>query len=465
MTQNRRCLKWAAYLRLVGSGMGALGLASCNMEDAPSASSPGTKLDRSSQELRRSERGWSGAGAARGSGRVRRDRSDGRGNHGRGERGEQLWTLARHVGKHPHARRPHAAWPPHDRDEAKHGEQGGPDGGSVSRDGGAGNADLPGDAGATPNRSLADAGSEEQLHPADAGLENPPPAPSRPAPPPLPRDIVAQSALPIYALDAGGRLTEADLWNKIAASPATCFGETHTNAAHHYAQLRAIEELAARVGAAGGGPVALGMEMFQRPFQAALSAFAAGVSSEEQLLADTQYATRWTADFSLYRPLVEAARERRLPLLALNARTELTRKIARTGLASLSAEEAAELPELDLDDPVHQEFIYGLFGVLPEHGPEFGLGDLYTAQTTWDETMAANSAEWLSGAGDDARLLVLAGTVHCHESAIPSRIQRRTGLSVLSVEIVFESELQGSDYFYNGYDVWVILEDVPRVPL
>lgn len=274
-------------------------------------------------------------------------------------------------------------------------------------------------------------------------------------PPPLPRDIVARSALPIYALEGDQRLSEDELWQRIAASPATCFGETHTSPHHHFAQLRSQAELAARA----GGAVAFGFEMFERRFQASLDAFTSGAASEGQLLADTQYASRWGYDYSLYRPLVERSRDYGVTMLGLNARRELVQKVARTSVASLSADEQAEMPELVLDDPEHMEFIYGIFGVLPEHASEFGLENVYAAQTTRDEMMAEVSAAWLMSNPPDARLIVFSGSFHCHRSAIPRRITRRTGLPVLSLDVGFESELALSTD--EGYDLRVVLDDVP----
>jgi uncharacterized iron-regulated protein len=174
---------------------------------------------------------------------------------------------------------------------------------------------------------------------------------------------------------------------------------------------------------------------------------------------ETEYATRWLIDFAFYRPLLERARRSSLPALALQARTELTRKIGRTGLDSLDDAERAELPELDLLDPEHIAFIYGLFGVLPGHEAEAGLDNIYAAQVVWDETMADTAASWLSGAGDDAQLIAFAGVFHCHESAIPRRITRRTGLPVVSVQPILASQLAADPEAGNGYDVLVVLED------
>jgi uncharacterized iron-regulated protein len=299
-----------------------------------------------------------------------------------------------------------------------------------------------GDVGDDPSEPLADAGT-------------PPPEPPGDEPP---GDIVEQSALPIYGLEAGVVLTESELWDRLAESPAVCFGEFHDVPAHHYAEARALDALAARA-EHDCRPFAVGFEMFQRPYQAPLSAFVAGELGEEEFLAQTEYATRWGYDFAFYRPLLEGARDRQLPALALNMQREITRKIGRTGLASLTEEELALLPELVLDDAEHRAYIFGLFGVLPEHAEELGLENVYVAQTVWDETMSDTSARWLSTAGPDALLLDFAGGAHCHRSAIPRRITRRTGEPALSVHAVFESELADGTFTPEGYDVLVVLDD------
>jgi uncharacterized iron-regulated protein len=317
----------------------------------------------------------------------------------------------------------------------------------------AGDAQGSADAGAAePGPSEAPAsGAPHPVPAADGGAVAPPE--------PLPADVVARAALPISGLEAGVVLAEAELWDRLAESPAVCLGEFHDVAAHHYAQARALDELAARA-AAAGLTQAVGFEMFQRPFQAPLSAFVAGELGEPEFLAQTEYQTRWGLDFALYRPLLEGARAQGLAALALNAPAELTRQIGRTGLESLDAEQLAQVPELVLDDAEHRTFIFGLFGVLPEQAAEFGLENVYVAQTTWDETMAETSALWLAETGASARLLNFAGGAHCHRSAIPRRITRRTGEPALSTHVVFQSELDSGAFTPEGYDVLVVLDDV-----
>lgn len=282
-----------------------------------------------------------------------------------------------------------------------------------------------------------------------------------------PPDIIEAAALPIHAIWGDEVLSEAKFYRRLARSQAICFGEVHDSAPDHYAESRALRALTKKLAqkrrsrhrGCGGPEFAVGFEMFQRPAQPALDGYVAGTLSEAELITQSQYNQRWGYDFGFYRPLLERARDLDLSALALNARTELTRKIGRTGLASLTPEEQAEMPELDLEDIEHKTFIYSLFGVIPGHGEPAFLTNLYAAQTTWDETMAETASQWLEESGEDSQIMVFAGLVHCHRSAIPRRITRRTGVETLAVSPIFASELAAFPGAGEGYDVLVVLED------
>jgi uncharacterized iron-regulated protein len=274
---------------------------------------------------------------------------------------------------------------------------------------------------------------------------------------PLPADIVARSALPLYALAGSERLDEPELWDRMSGYRVVCLGEQHDSPQHHYAQLRSTDELARR-SAEKQQPFALGFEMFQAPYQAALTSYVAGEASEAQFLEDSQYRERWGFDFALYRPLLEAARERRLPALALNAPRELTRQISRNGLASLDASEQQQLPELDLSNAQHRAYFDDAMKEhpMPEGAPR--LDDMYAVQVVWDETMAENAARWLRTAGPSSQLLIFAGSGHCHQSAIPGRLGRRIGEPVLSTTAVLASKLSELEA-RDRYDWLLVLDD------
>jgi uncharacterized iron-regulated protein len=100
-------------------------------------------------------------------------------------------------------------------------------------------------------------------------------------------------------------------------------GEQHDVAWHHEIQAQVLREVAERVDSA-----ALGMEMFQRPFQSPLDAYIAGEISEADMLEQTEWAQRWGFGTDQYRPMWRFAHENEIPVVAHNARRELSKAIA-----------------------------------------------------------------------------------------------------------------------------------------
>jgi uncharacterized iron-regulated protein len=219
-----------------------------------------------------------------------------------------------------------------------------------------------------------------------------------------------------------------------------------------------LRELSARA-SQKGKKLGAGFEMFQRPYQPALDAFTSGGADEATFLVQSEYDKRWGFDFALYRPLLEAARDAKLDALALNAPKELTRKIGRGGLAALEPGERAQLPELDLTNAEHRHYFDAAMAnhPMPPGGPK--PDDMYAAQVAWDETMADTAAAWLKRNPEDAQLIVFAGLGHCHHSAVPARITRRTEIKVLSVRPLLASTREAAAEGRALYDIDLVLDD------
>jgi uncharacterized iron-regulated protein len=255
---------------------------------------------------------------------------------------------------------------------------------------------------------------------------------------------VADAALPFKILTRDGReLSRAQLVTAIGASRAICVGEQHPNPHDHWAQLQ-IWEMLAR----DGGQLALGMEMFQRPFQGVLDDYTSGVIDIPGLLSRSDWENRWGYDFALYQPMIELAAERKLTLLALNMEKEIIKKVSREGIDNLADSDRAKLPEVNLDDDQHRAWwaaIMGAMGGAHGHGggdghhqPDPEAGErIYSSQVVWDETMAETASNWL--AGDPARrVMIIAGNGHCHDSAIVRRIHRRGEQSAISIQPIVD---------------------------
>ena len=245
-----------------------------------------------------------------------------------------------------------------------------------------------------------------------------------------PRRGIEAAALPYRVLEARGgqEVPRAELLARLRKAPAVCLGERHPNPHDHWLQLELWKELAAN-------DVALGMEMFQLPFQGVLHDYASGRIDEATMLARTGWEDRWGYDFALYRPILAVALERARPLLALNAPRELVRKVSKVGLDGLTPAERAQLPELVLDDAAHRAYFEA--ATEGHEMPEAGKDSFYAAQVVWDETMADTASRWLA-AGEGRRIVILAGTGHCHDRAIPARMRRRGVSQTISLRAVID---------------------------
>ncbi len=292
---------------------------------------------------------------------------------------------------------------------------------------------------------------------------------------------VAAAALPYAIVDGrtGQAVTPEAFWAAVGAARVVCVGEDHPNPHHHWAQLEVVD----KVSASRTSGLAVGLEMVARPFQAVLDDFAAGRIDEPAMLSRVGWADRWGYDWALYQPILALAKARGAAIVGLNAPRELTKKIVRQGLASLTDEERAQMPELVLDDPDHRAWFDGVMAgmggahghgqshaaepateagtetatgtetgteaateaepadgaALPAGHPPVGMpsaDDVYAVQVTWDETMADGAATWARG--DGRQMIVLAGNGHCHDSAIVRRVARRGVSPAVSVRPIID---------------------------
>ena len=127
---------------------------------------------------------------------------------------------------------------------------------------------------------------------------------------------IEDASLPYRIVDAqtGREITRASFVQLLQTSQAVCVGEDHDDSHHHWAQLEILTQL----GEADSQNRALGMEMFQRPFQGVLDDFREGGIGEKDLLSRSDWSRRWGHDWRYYGPTINLAVKRGLSLLALN---------------------------------------------------------------------------------------------------------------------------------------------------
>jgi len=260
-----------------------------------------------------------------------------------------------------------------------------------------------------------------------------PEAPYPPSRPPVVGDILH--------IPTGYYVSEAQMLSVATDARIVYVGETHDNPASHRLQLTVLAAMADRY----PNEVALGMEMFTPEQQEALDRWVNGELDEKDFLKQSRWHAQWQMDFDYYRSLLDFARERKIPVIGLNAPKSMKSLVKDEDRPEHGVGESAQLPDLDLEDPYHGAFLDAMYG---GHGHgESGKEGFRRVQTLWDETMAENVAHYLaSPPAKSRRMVVVAGGNHIrHGFGIPRRVFRRLPTSYIligSKELVIPEEMK-----------------------
>ncbi len=233
----------------------------------------------------------------------------------------------------------------------------------------------------------------------------------------------------IVHMPTGTLVSRAQMIDVAGDARIVYLGETHDNPASHRLELqvlRALDDL-------HPGRQALGMEMFSRSQQPALDRWVAGKLDEKDFLRESHCDSNWGMNFDYYRDLLNFARKRHIPVIALNAEKNLVREIASKPPDLLNPAERAKLPELDLNNPYGRAMVTAYYSAHIHGGKS--LDSFLRVQALWDDTMASSVAGYLAGPrGRDMHLLVVAGGNHViFGFGIPRRAFRRLPASYVLI--------------------------------
>ena len=136
---------------------------------------------------------------------------------------------------------------------------------------------------------------------------------------------------------AGKQVTIQEVVEAFGGADVVLVGEEHDDPTAHLLEAELLRRAYARHGlgaGAQGRPVALSLEMFERDVQLVVDEYLAGLISERHFLASSRPWNNYQVD---YRPLVEYARARKLPVIAANAPARYVSRVSANGPASLGA--------------------------------------------------------------------------------------------------------------------------------
>ncbi len=195
------------------------------------------------------------------------------------------------------------------------------------------------------------------------------------------------------------------------------FGEIHRHPANHLAQYELFRRLSER-----NADVSLSLEQFERDVQPVVDDFLAGRIGEETL---RRKGRAWDNYPTSYRPLVELAKQNRLPVIAAETPVWIIRCVGQQGPSSLDKlndeQRTWAAQSLDLSDGTYKDKYMEFLGGSGSHGgdsesegpSEMALNS-YAAQVTRDETMAESILQHLD-ANPGRQVVHLNGSFHSEE--------------------------------------------------
>jgi uncharacterized iron-regulated protein len=212
-------------------------------------------------------------------------------------------------------------------------------------------------------------------------------------------------------------------WRAVEKADVVYVGETHDDPAHHQYELELIRGFLGR-----NMKFAIGWEMFDETQQSSIDAWASRKISLEELLVKTDFQKRWGIYSPVYEQILQTTEKANVRNLALNAPSELARKIARA--EPLTAEEMALLPSGFVADAGAYKNFVALMGEHPGV-EETDRRRYFDAQNVWDQTMASRILEF-KRRYPKVKLVVLTGRDHVVGGyGIPFYLRQKTDLKQL----------------------------------
>lgn len=249
-------------------------------------------------------------------------------------------------------------------------------------------------------------------------------------------------------------------------------GETHTDAVAHYLEAEVLKRVA-------GTDWALSLEMFERDVQGVVDEYLDGFIEERDLIASGRAWNNYQPD---YKPLIEIAKEKHMPVIAANAPKrylDIVSKRGQAGLLALSAAAKQVLPPLpyaaasqayrerfgrEMNELMAKAKSGSQHTSKPVGGHQAAADYALQAQSLWDAAMADSIARFLKE-HSGKHVLQINGAFHSeyHQGILEHLERYRPDTTSLVITILRDKSFpswKGADM--NGAGDFVIVTD-PRI--
>ena len=218
------------------------------------------------------------------------------------------------------------------------------------------------------------------------------------------------------------------------------FGEEHNDSVGHYLENKIFRALHAQY----ADKVVLSMEMFETDGQLVLNEYLGGTIDETRFSRDI----RLWSNYKDYRPMIEYAKQNKIPVIAANPPRRYVNLVSRRGmrsLDSLSKDAKKFLPPLPYDTlsgRYREKFVEIMKG-----GPGGDNPNVYYSQSLWDAGMSYSIYKFLKD-NKHKKVFHCVGGFHCEEKlGTAAQLQMRNKkLKILNIASFSDASFNNPDW-------------------
>ncbi|MBC8555922.1 MAG: ChaN family lipoprotein [Gammaproteobacteria bacterium] len=258
--------------------------------------------------------------------------------------------------------------------------------------------------------------------------------------------------------------------DKLAGYDVVVFGEAHGHPAVHLAQMQLFELLNKQ----SQQEYALSLEQFERDTQSDLNDYLSGEIGEDQLI---KVARAWDNYKYSYRPLVEYAKLKKLPVIAANAPKHTVLCVGRKGVGYLDTLDSDQrdfvAQQINTGDSAYKQRYFAFLSNSSSHGHSADSSEMmkkmtersYSAQVIRDETMAESIAKHRRD-NPKQRVLHLTGSYHADyfQGTVERLQQRMPDLKIAVIHPDDKTHAQQEKQAINDADIATINLIVKSLP-
>ncbi len=236
------------------------------------------------------------------------------------------------------------------------------------------------------------------------------------------------------------KLTEQNLTSiekDFLKSDVLVIGEEHDDKIGHQFKLELIKFLSSK------NELILSMEMFETDQQIVLNEYLNGFIDEKTFQNDLKL---W-ANYEDYKPIIEFAKEKKIPVIAANAPRRYVRILSRKGfseLEKLTEESKIYLPSLYMIENFRDKnYEKKILESISAHGKmsEQSLAQMLLAQNLWDASMS----EQIYKKKQNKKIIHINGRFHSdNRMGVVYRLEKM-GLKVLTISLIQNEKDAKSD--------------------